>query len=69
MAMGPALPNSSPSFWFKGYFLYGDIESYSPEVSSFLTDLTGSLSMACHLPSFPSYEVFPGNILPLAGHD
>lgn len=69
MAMGTALPNRSPPFWFRGYFLYGDIESCSPEVSGFLTDLTGSLSMACHLLSFPSDEVFPGNILLFAGHD
>lgn len=69
MAMGPAWPNGSPPFWFRGRFPYGDIESCSPEVSGFLADLTGALSMACHLPSFPSDEVFPGNILLFAGHD
>lgn len=54
MATGQALSNFPHPFGFRGYFLYGDTESCSPEVSGFLTDLTGSLPMACHLLGFPS---------------
>lgn len=72
MAMDPALPNCSPPFWFRGYFLFGDTESCSPEVSGFLTDLTAlcqwpATSSASPLPFCD--EVFPGNILLIAGHD
>lgn len=72
MAMGPPCLLFSTLLAQKLLSIWGDIESYSPEVSGFRTDLTGSLSVACHLPSFPlSFcdEDFPGNILLVAGHD
>lgn len=53
MAIGLAKPCSHP-FWFWGYFLFGDIESCSPEVSSFLTGLVVSLSKTIYLFSFLS---------------
>lgn len=52
MAIGLAKLCAHP-FWFWGYFLFGDIESCSPDVSGFLTGLVGSFSKACLL-SFPS---------------
>lgn len=54
MAIDLAFPKGPPPFRFRGYFLFVDIESCSPEVCGFLADLAGSLSMACHLFSFRS---------------
>lgn len=53
MAIGLAKRSSHP-FWFWGYFLFGDIESCSPEVSSFLTGLLVSVTKTVHLLSFLS---------------